>query len=405
MTITYHTNLSDIVDSETIVNNFIGAMSALRNDCTFPRVAYLRDELAKPAISGALIAGKNDLLTGGRNVQTAYGTFHKALAELQTSIKSAAINQEKTELKDLIDKVTKKIDSLEDDIDDYNRKIKYEEDEEKIADYRQMIRDIRRTKSGYESKKEAAIARLNKLGEEYVSTAGAGGTTDEQDQSTLSHTQHSTYKITEGDTISLNGTTYEFWRVGKTEDGTTYMFYKAAGSNEVFLIDAEGNVTPTGHHSDFPIFNLYDEYPCEFYTQLATSDDTAAQMGLPPKDQIGRRDETLFWGEPDTYVQYGEPNPSDVAQVTTTAELHQAVADGSPVIVIDATHLEDNQSTLEYFLSGSQDVSAIDGSGSITLVYDQLSGKYYPMDANGGFAIDYYVDLTPEKLSKFTIDG
>ena len=45
MTITYHTNLSDIVDSETIVNNFIGAMSTLRNDCTFPRITYLRDEI------------------------------------------------------------------------------------------------------------------------------------------------------------------------------------------------------------------------------------------------------------------------------------------------------------------------------------------------------------------------
>ena len=375
MTITYHTNLSDIVDSETIVNNFIGAMSTLRNDCTFPRITYLRDELAKPALSGAVIAGKNDLLTAGRNVQAAYGDFHEALAGLQDSIKSTAIYKEKTELKDLIDKVTKKINSLEDDIDDYDRKIKYEEDEEKIADYRQKIRDIRRTKSGYESKKEAAIERLNKLGEEYVSTAAAGGTPDEQDQSALSHTQHSTYKITEGDTISLNGTTYEFWRVGKAEDGTTYMFYKAAGSNEVFLIDSEGNVTPTGFYKGDNIYGLIDNYPCELYTQLATSDDTAAQMGLPPKEQIGRRDETLFWGDPDTYVQYGEPNPSDVAQVSTTNELHQAVADGKPVIEIDATHLEDNQGWLEFVLSGSQDVSAVGDSGKITLVYDQLSGK------------------------------
>ena len=174
MEITCDTRLSDLVNSKTIIDNFMAEADSLRKDCTFPRVTYLRDETGKAAIRDGIIAGKNDMYSSGQSVKSAYDTFHYALYELQEFIRTTAQNKEKSELKDLIDKVTKKITNLEDDKDDYVRKKKAEEDEAKKSEYQSEINDLNRHIESYQHKKDLAIARLGRLGEEYVAPTGGG---------------------------------------------------------------------------------------------------------------------------------------------------------------------------------------------------------------------------------------
>ena len=384
MTITYQTSLSDIVDSETIVNNFISAMSTLRNDCTFPRVYCLRDEIAKPAISGAKIAGKAELVTAGQNVQSSYGTFHKALAELQESIRSSAVYKEKCELRDLIDKVTKRIDSLDDDIDDYERLMKNEEDEEKITEYRQLIRDIKRTKSSYVTKKENAIARLKKLGEDY-STVPTGEGTQEPDttEQGMSYEERTEYNLKVGDKVTIDGATYEFLRVGKDENGATYTFYFNEGG-QIVMIGPDGSMEETGiYHYDTYGAQLENQYPMNFYSSISTSEANASELGLPDQSKITHTEGNEEYQ--DVYVDYGAIQPGEVTQVTSSDELHEAVMDpqSNPIITMEATGLEDNKNIIQWFIEGDEDISANSGSSQITLIYDNSTGKYYPLDSCG----------------------
>ena len=55
-------------------------------------------------------------------------------------------------------------------------------------------------------------------------------------------------------------------------------------------------------------------------------------------------------------------------------------------------------------MSGSSDVEANEGTSQITLVYNESTGSYFPMDSTGGYEVSFYVDLTPEKLQNFTIE-
>ena len=59
---------------------------------------------------------------------------------------------------------------------------------------------------------------------------------------------------------------------------------------------------------------------------------------------------------------------------------------------------------MQFLLSGSSDVEANEGTSQITLVYNESTGSYFPMDSTGGYEVSFYVDLTPEKLQNFTIE-
>ena len=49
-------------------------------------------------------------------------------------------------------------------------------------------------------------------------------------------------------------------------------------------------------------------------------------------------------------------------------------------------------------------MNANEGETTITLVYNDTTGMYYQMDSNGGYTMDMYAELTPEKLQSFTLE-
>lgn len=174
MEITCDTKLSEILLSRNVTNTFNNAASGVKDDCTMPRQNVIGTEIEKTAIKDTKISGGGEMYSAGVNVKSSYESFHASLSELQSAISTAAVNQEILELRDLISKVTTKINNLEDDKDDYERKKKAEEDEAKKSEYQSKINNLNRHIESYQHKKDLATARLGRLGEEYVEPTGGG---------------------------------------------------------------------------------------------------------------------------------------------------------------------------------------------------------------------------------------
>ena len=219
----------------------------------------------------------------------------------------------------------------------------------------------------------------------------------------LSHEQHTEYNISSGDTFTMNGQQYEFLWAGKDADGNVYQFVFDENYC-IMAIGPDGTMTDTGIRQCDPYgTRLVEQYQTmEFYDSYSTNNANAAALGLPPQDSITPGESGY---EPTVCVDYGEVNPADVTHANNSTELHDAAANHAPVITIDATQLEDNQKWWQNLLGGSNDVDAYSGSSQITLVYNESTGMYYPMDNNGYYHMDMYCELTPEKLQNYTIEN
>lgn len=224
MEITCETKLSEILLSRDITNTFNTAANGVKNDCSMPRQNIIITEIEKSAIKEAKISGGGDMYSAGLNVKSSFETFHSSLNDLQSAISTAAVNQEILELKDLISKLTTKINDLEDDKDDYERKKKAEEDEEKKSEYQSKINNLNRHIESYQHKKNLATSRLGRLGEEYVEPVSSGAPSQEHP---------------EPDMVTV------------TEDGTK-MEYNAnnPGERTLTYFDHEGNQYVTEYSYD-----------------------------------------------------------------------------------------------------------------------------------------------------------
>ena len=406
MVITAQTNLSEIVNSKKIVDTFTSTTNSVKTDCTMPRLNNIGTE-----IKDAKIAGKNDMYSSGKNVKSAYEGFHSALTSLQDSVKTASINKEISELQELIKQVTKKIDDLEDDKDYYSRKKKYTDDEEEIEEYQQKIRDINRSLESYRKKKDQAIARLGRLGEEYVEEVPTSSSGALDSTAGLTHAQHTEYSISMGEMVMINGQTYIFQTYAVDQDGNAFTYYSDQ-NGVLHVMDAQGNFTQTEYFEWQP-FRLWlatdiDNEGVYYYTMnsITTNNETAAEMGLPPSDIFvqGPQQTVYDTSMMETVVFYGEPNPNDVTTVSSSDALIAAANEHAPVIKVDAEMLDDNKSGWRKILTINDDVYANETNG-ITLVYDSSKGMYYPLDQYGNYAKDSsdIGGYTPEYLQQFTV--
>ena len=132
----------------------------------------------------------------------------------------------------------------DDDINDYEYKIKREEDENIISDYRQKIREIRRTKGDYDDRKTAAIARLKNLGEDYSPSTTGLSSTGASTQG-MTYEERTSYQLRSGDEVTINGKYYEFLRIGKDDDGTTYSFF-VNSKGQIIKFGPDGSTEETG---------------------------------------------------------------------------------------------------------------------------------------------------------------
>ena len=171
-------------------------------------------------------------------------------------------------------------------------------------------------------------------------------------------------------------------------------------------------VGPDGSMEETGIYNyesygaqLENQYPMNFYSSLSTSEANASELGLPDKSTITHTEGNEEYE--DVYVDYGAIQPGEVTQVINSNELHEAVMDpqSNPIITMNATGLEDNKNFIQWLIDGDEDISANRGSPQITLIYDNNTGKYYPLDYLGGYTVDYTEGLTPQELQKFTINN
>lgn len=411
MVITAQTNLSEIVNSKKIIDTFTSTTNGVKTDCTMPRLNSISTEIEKAAIKDAKIAGATDMYLGGKNVKSAYEGFHSSLTSLQDSVKTAAISKEISELQELIKKVTKKIDDLDDDKDDYSRKKKYTDDEEKIKEYDQKIRDINRSLEGYRLKKEQAIARLNRLGEEYVEEGPTSSSGALDSTAGLTHDQHTEYSISLGEMVMINGQTYIFQTYAVDQNGNAFTYY-SDHKGVLHVMDAQGNFTET-EYFDWQPFRLWlatdaNNEGVYYYTMnsITTNNETAADMGLPPSDIFvqGPQETVYDTSMQQTVVFYGEPNPNDITTVSSSDALHAAANEHVPVIQVDAAMLDDNKTGLRKIFTMNEDVYANETNG-ITLVYDSSKGMYYPLDQYGNYSKDSsdIGGYTPEYLQQFTV--
>lgn len=401
MTITCDTSLDAILDHTKVDSIVLTSGSDIRK-ITSKRMQVVGAEIRTDAIKNGLIDGSNVMFTKGSEVKDGFATFHLSLCDLESEIKSKAKLKETEELEDLVKAIDLKLSDLYDEETGLKNKLETLEDgsieEEKASERLSTVKgDIRK----YEDKKTQANARLKKLG---VNPASADTSQDSPETTSaagMTHQQHTEYSIVHGDSFNMNGKTYEFYATGKSADGTTYMFVSGEDGT-VYLLGADGTLTATDHNSFSPMIHLQDEYPdVPLYTAYTTNSENAAALGLPSQENITPTPET--W-DSDVYVDYGQPNPEDVVHVSNSVDLHEAAANHAPVITIDATKLEDNQNLWQYIMSGSSDVEANEGTSQITLVYNESTGSYFPMDSTGGYEVSFYVDLTPEKLQNFTIE-
>lgn len=408
MQITAHTSLDSILKSEDVIGLFMTAADSLRKGCTFPRLNYLRDEIAKPGIKDSLIDGANTMYSNGASVKSSYDTFHTALYNLQESIRTKSINKEKEELTELISKIDKYLIELEADYDAIISSMNSEEDPVELQRLEQQASRKKQSIITYEDKRTDANTRLTALGGTYTATETP---TNENgsDTSSLSHGQHTEYSITRGDSVVIDGQQYTFEFLGIDQNGDKRAYY-SDGNGNVFYIDSNGNRTDTeynaitgfAHH-----VSIGEEIM--LYHSYQTSEENASQLNLPRADAItppsGDNTEIMDADMMDIYVDYGNPNTADVTHVNNSTELHEAAANHAPVITVDATQLEDNQKWWQNLLSGSNDVDAGEGASQITLVYNEGTGMYYPLNSDGSYEMDMYCELTPEKLQSFTIEN
>lgn len=402
MTITCDTSLDAILDHTKVDSIVLTSGSDIRK-ITSKRMQVVGAEIRTDAIKNGLIDGSNVMYTKGSEVKSGFATFHLSLCDLESEIKSKAKLKETEELEALVKAIDSKLSDLYDEETRLKNKLETLEDgsteEEKASD---RLSTVKGEIIKYEDKKTQANARLKKLGVNPASTDTSQDSPETTSAAGMTHQQHTEYSIVKGDSFNMNGKTYEFFATGKSADGTTYMFVSGE-DDKVYLLGADGTLTATEYNSYSPIDNLLHEYPdvTSLYTAYTTNGENAAALGLPSQDSITPITET--W-DSDVYVDYGQPNPADVVHVTNSADLHEAAANCAPVITIDATKLEDNQNILQFLLSGSSDVEANEGTSQITLVYNESTGSYFPMDSTGGYEVSFYVDLTPEKLQNFTIE-
>lgn len=400
MTITCDTSLDAILDHNE-VDSIVSTSGTDIRKITSKRMQVVGIEIGSDAIKNGLIDGSNVMYTKGSEVRKGFGTFHLSLCDLEKEIKSKAKLKEIEELEALVKAIDSRLRDLYDEETRHINTLKTLEDpvgQEAVSTRLFTVQgEIRR----YEDKKTQANARLKGLG---VTSASADTSQDVSETTSgggMTHQQHTEYSIVQGDSFDVNGQTYEFYATGRAPDGSTYMFVSGQDGT-VYVLGADGTLTATEHNSFSPMMHLQDDYPdVPLYTAYTTNSENAAALGLPSQDSITPTTET--W-DADVYVDYGQPNPADVVHVTNSADLHEAAANRAPVITIDATQLEDNQSGWQNFWSGSSDVDANAGTSQITLVYNESTGSYFPMDPNGGYEVTFYVDLTPEKLQNFTIE-
>lgn len=412
MVITAQTTLSEIVSSKTIIDSFNSATNSVKNDCTMPRLNSIGSEIEKAAIKDAKIAGSSDMYTSGKKVKSAYEGFHTALASLQDTVKTAAVNKEISELQDLIKKVTTKINNLEDDKDYYSRKKKNTEDEEEKDEYQQKIREIDRTLESYRKKRDQAIARLNRLGGEYIEADSASSSSTSDSPTGLTHEQHTEYSISMGQTVMINGQAFIFQTYAIDANGNSFTYFSDE-NGVLHVMDSEGNLTQTEYFEWQP-FRLWlstgaldDETYYYTMNSITTSNETAAEMGLPSSDtivqdsQLSEYDISMM----ETIVFYGEPNPNDVTTVSSADALYAAANEHMPVIQVDAEMLDDNKSGWREIFTKNDDIYANETNG-ITLVYDSTKGLYYPLDQYGNYSVENGSDwggYSPEYLQQFSV--
>jgi hypothetical protein len=282
-----------------------------------------------------------------------------------------------------------------------------EEDPVELQRLEQKASRKKQTILTYEDKRTKANTRLAGLGGTY---AGTETPTNENtsDSGSLSHGQHTEYSITRGDSVVIDGQQYTFEFLGIDQNGDKRAYY-SDGNGNVFYIDSNGNRTDTeynaitgfAHH-----VSIGEEIM--LYHSYQTSEENASQLNLPRADAItppsGDNTEIMDADMMDIYVDYGNPNTADVTHVNNSTELHEAAANHAPVITVDATQLEDNQKWWQNW-GKSNDVDANEGATQITLVYNEGTGMYYPLNNDGSYEMDMYCELTPEKLQSFTIEN
>lgn len=420
MEITHDTELSEILN-HTDVAAITSTMNSIRST-TQPRREAIWAVRDTDAIKNGLVDGQNIMFTTANAVDNDYGVFHDSLETLIKSISETARAKEEEELNELIKAIDKQVEHLKTLRTGRQTELRYvtPDDKEVEEELRALIAQYNSQITSYEDKKDQAIARLSALGIVYQdpNEQPQEETKDEPDSAKpeeplppeeLSHDGHTEYKLTTGDEVVIDGQqcTFEFLAVDL--NGNKRAYY-ADGDGNVFYIDSNGNRTDTEYNAVFGYaHHVTANEDLMLYQSYQTSNENASQMHLPSPDTIttptGEYVDVIDPNDIDTYVDYGQPNTADVTHANNSTELHEAAANHAPVITVDATQLEDNQSGWQNFIGGSNDVDANEGATQITLVYNETTGKYYPLNNDGTYEMDMYCELTPEKLQSFTIEN
>lgn len=407
MTITCDTSLDSILNYDT-VNDILKTAGSNIRDCTRPRRFNVGREIETDGIKNAEIDSTNPLYEKGSEVYKALGTFHTSLCDLESQIRKKTKAQEILELETLVAAIDTKINALDAEYDSLSYQIDHEEDPEEAARLEKKATRIYNSINSYKAKRKTAVERMKSRGSVYdIPEPDTDATTAGSNPTGLTHEQHTDYTLQRGQMVNIDGEVYTVEWIAKDANGNHFVYY-ANEYGQIHIMGSDGQMTATEYNSFSPYLlhiSTTNDTGLEFYNNYSTNSENAAQLGLPPSDTIAQ-DPTQ--GEIDhsldtTYVNYGTPNPENVTNVTSAEGLQTAAAAHAPVITIDTTKLEDNQTFLQNLGNGGLDMNANEGETTITLVYNGTTGMYYQMDQNGGYTMDMYGELTPEKLQSFTL--
>ena len=406
MTITCDTSLDSILNYDT-VNDILKTAGSNIRDCTRPRRFNVGREIETEGIKNAQIDSKNPLYEKGSEVYKALGTFHTSLSDLESLIRKKTRNQEILELETLIAAIDTKINALDAEYDSLSYQIDHEEDPEEAARLEKKATRIYNSINSYKTKRKTAVERMKSRGSVYdIPEPDTDATTAGSNPSGLTHQQHTDYTLQSGEMVSIDGQVYTVEWIAKDANGNHFVYY-ADGNGQIHIMGPDGQMTATEYNTSIPyLHHIANDGELEFYNNYSTNSENASQLGLPPSDTFvqGPTQDVIDHSLDTTYVNYGTPNPENVTTVTSSEELQAAAAAHAPVITINATELEDNQNLLQNLGNGGLDMTANEGETTITLVLNETTGMYYQMDSNGGYTMDMYGELTPEKLQNFTLE-